>query len=76
MQPWWLGQDRLVINEPLMLHQNSLLVRETRINHISNLQLKMVGVPHQNGCKLEKSVNHYWVHHLNVIETQSEQKYD
>ena len=36
----------------------------------------MVGVPHQNGCKLEKSVNHYWVHHLNVIETQSEQKYD
>ena len=52
------GQDRLVINEPPLLHLNNLLVSETCIDHISNLQLKN---GQHNLSKLVaswKSVNH------------------
>ena len=48
-----LCQDRLVINELLMLHLNNLLVSETRIYHISVLHLKTIGVTCQNWFQVE-----------------------
>ena len=42
MQPWRVGQDRLVINERLLLHLNNLIVSKTRINHISDARRKII----------------------------------
>ena len=45
------------MNEPQLLHLNNLLVSKTRIDHISNLQLKNVSETWKSGFGLEPSMN-------------------